>query len=84
MLEHCSLLNESAEKLCECAERENEMLHLRKANSYKRTMKEIQKEADEIFANVEVLKKRVKKKWLAVHVALKMQIIFSESNVNKS
>ena len=62
LLEHCSLLNESAEKLCERAERENEMLHLRKANSYKRTVKEMQKEADEIFANVEVLKKRLKKK----------------------
>ena len=79
LLEHCSLLNESAEKLCERAERENEMLHLRKANSYKRTVKEMQKEADEIFANVEVLKKRLKKKLLAVHVALKMQIIFSKA-----
>ncbi|CAH3043936.1 unnamed protein product, partial [Porites lobata] len=62
LLEHCSLLNESAEKLCERAERENEMLHLRKANSYKKTVKEMQKEADEIFGNVEVLKKRLKKK----------------------
>ena len=55
LLERCSLiLNESAEKLCERAEREDEMLHVRKANSYKRTVKEMQKEADEIFANVEV------------------------------
>ena len=42
--------------------RENKMLHLRKANSYKRTVKEMQKEADEILANVEGLNKRLKKK----------------------
>ena len=62
LLEHCSLVNESAEKLCERAERENEMLHLRKANSYKRIFFFKQKTAYEIFANVEVLKKRLKKK----------------------
>ena len=60
LLEHCSVLQDSAEKLAERAEKENNMVHLRKSNSFRRTIKDMEKEADEIDDQIETLKKRLK------------------------
>ena len=60
LLEHCSVLQDSAEKLAECAEKEDDMVHLRKSNSFRRTIKDMEKEADEIDDHIETLKKRLK------------------------
>ena len=60
LLEHCSVLKDSDEKLADCAEKENDMIHLRKSNSFRRTIKEMEGEADEIHEQIESLKKRLK------------------------
>ena len=49
LLEHCSVLQDSAEKLAERAEKEDDMVHLRKSNSFRRTIKDMEKEADELM-----------------------------------
>ena len=36
------------------------MAHLRKSNSFRRTIKEMEREADEIHDQIETLKKRLK------------------------
>ena len=36
------------------------MVHLRKSNSFRRTIKDMEKEADEIDDHIETLKKRLK------------------------
>lgn len=60
LLEHCSVLQDSAEKLAERAEKEDNMVHLRKSNSFRRTIKDMEKEADEIDDQIETLRKRLK------------------------
>lgn len=60
LLEHCSALRDSSEKLCYRAEKEDNMIHLRKANSYRRTIKDMQQEADELHVQTETLKKKLK------------------------
>lgn len=58
--EQCLLLQDSAEKFADRAEKEDYMLHLRKSNSFRRTIKEMEKEADNIYDQPETLKKRLK------------------------
>ena len=58
ILEHCSALRDSAEKLCYRAEKEDKIIHLRKANSYRRT--DMQQEADELHVLMETLTKKLK------------------------
>ena len=61
LLEHCAVLKGSAEKLLEEAVKEDEMVHARKAHSYRRTVRGMEKEADEIKDQIEKLKKRLRK-----------------------
>ena len=60
LLEQCLLLQDIAEKFADHAEKEDNMLHLRKSNSFRRTIKEMEKEADKIYDQPETLKKRLK------------------------
>ena len=46
--------------IAERAEMEDDMVHLRKSNSFRRTIKDMEKEADEIDDHIETLKKRLK------------------------
>ena len=55
LFKHCSVLQDSAEKLAECAEKEDDMVHLRKSNSFRRTIKDMEKEADEIDDQIKTL-----------------------------
>ena len=60
LIEHCSVLTDSAEKLADCAEKENDVIHPRKSNSFRRTIKEMEGEAEEIHDQRESLRKRLK------------------------
>ena len=60
LLEHCAVLKDSAEKLLEKAVKEDEMVHARKVHSYKRTVKDMEKELHEINDHIEKLKKRLR------------------------
>ncbi|XP_073249751.1 uncharacterized protein [Porites lutea] len=45
---------------CDQMDTEDNMVHLRKSNSFRRTIKEMEREADEIHDQIETLKKRLK------------------------
>lgn len=60
LLEQCLLLQDIAETFADRAEKEDNMLHLRESNSFRRTIKEMEKEADKIYDQPETLKKRLK------------------------
>ena len=60
ILEHCSALRDSAETLCYRAEKEDNIIHLRKANSDRRTIKDMQQEADELHVLMETLTEKLK------------------------
>ena len=47
-------------KIAEHAEKEDDMVHLRKSNSFRRTIKDMEKEADKIDDHIETLTKRLK------------------------
>ncbi|KXJ27612.1 hypothetical protein AC249_AIPGENE7592 [Exaiptasia diaphana] len=53
-------LKESVDKLMERAEKERSLLHVTKANSFKRTIRDMEREAEEIDATIESLKKKLK------------------------
>ena len=59
LLEHWSVLQDSAEKLAECAEKEDNMVRVRKFNNFRNTDKDMEKEADKIDNQIETLKKRL-------------------------
>ena len=60
LLEDCSTLRDSAERLMDLAKKEHEMIHLTKSNSYRRTIKDMEKEAEDLHGKVEQLKKNAK------------------------
>ena len=60
LLEDCSILRDSAETLMDLAEKEQKMIHLTKVNSYRRTIKDMEKEAEDLHGKVEQLKKNAK------------------------
>ena len=61
LLEDSSTLQSSVEKLMDLAEKEQKMIHVTKANSYRRTIQSMEKEAEDLFNKVEQLKKKLKK-----------------------
>jgi hypothetical protein len=54
-------LKESVDKFMERAEKEQSLLHVTKANSFKRTIKDLEREADELDVTLEELKKKLKR-----------------------
>ena len=58
---HCTVLQESAEKLLDRGEKEDNMIHIRKANSYRQTIKEVHGEADGVNDEIDKLKKKLKR-----------------------
>lgn len=60
LIEDCSILRGSAEKLIDLAEKEQKIIHVTKANSYRRTMKSMEKEAEELHEKMEQLKNKLK------------------------
>ena len=60
LLEDCSSLRGSAEELMDRAEKEKKMIHVTKANSFRRTIVEMEKETADIYEKIENLKKRIK------------------------
>ena len=61
LLEDSSTLRSSVEKLMDLAEKEQKMIHVTKANSYRRTIQSMEKEAEQLFDKMEQLKKKLKK-----------------------
>ena len=61
LLEDSSTLQSSVEKLMDLAEKEQKMIHVTKANSYRRTIQSMEKEAEDLFNKMEQLKKKLKK-----------------------
>ena len=61
ILEDSSTLQSSVEKLMDLAEKEQKMIHVTKANSYRRTIQSMEKEGEDLFNKMEQLKKKLKK-----------------------
>ena len=61
LLEDSSTLQSSVEKLMDLAEKEQKMIHVTKAISYRRTIQSMEKEAEDLFNKMEQLKKKLKK-----------------------
>ena len=60
LLEDSSTLYSSVEELMDLAEKEQKMIHVTKANSYRRTIQSMEKAAEELFDKMEQLKKKLK------------------------
>lgn len=60
ILEDSSQLKQSVDKLMDLAEQERKIVHVTKANSFKRTIKDMELEALELNDRVEELKKKLK------------------------
>lgn len=60
LLEDSIQLKESVDGLMILAEKERNILHVTKANSFKRTIKEMEREAEDLDAKIENLKKKLK------------------------
>lgn len=60
ILEDTVTLKESVDELMERAEKERKIVHVTKANSFKRTIKEMDIEAEQLNEKIESLKKKLK------------------------
>ena len=65
---------------CDQMDTEDNMAHLRKSNSFRRTIKEMEREADEIHDQIETLKKRLKS-WCFTDILFIQEVLRFEARI---